>query len=60
MAVRCVLFDLFGTLVQYDASRINQAYPNTYRFIRQFGIKLDYDQFLQETDRVLLSWMPGR
>ncbi|MFT4799588.1 MAG: putative hydrolase of the HAD superfamily [Candidatus Azotimanducaceae bacterium] len=52
MSVRCVLFDLFGTLVQYDASRINQAYPNTYRFIRQLGIPLDYAAFLIETDRV--------
>ena len=52
MAVRCVLFDLFGTLVQYDASRINQAYPTTFSFIRQLGVTLEYEQFLTETDRV--------
>lgn len=50
--MRCVLFDLFGTLVQYDASRINQSYPSTYDFIGQLGIALDYDEFLIETDRV--------
>jgi hypothetical protein len=47
MTVRCVLFDLFGALVQYDGSRINQAYPNTYRFIGQLGIPLEFGEIGQ-------------
>lgn len=47
-----MLFDLFGTLVHYDASRTNQAYPQTFQFVQDLGLTLGYAAFLAETDRV--------
>lgn len=52
MAIRCVLFDLFGTLVQYDAEHVSQDFTRTHRFVRSIGIDVGYDELLTEVDWV--------
>ncbi len=52
MPTRCILFDLFGTLVQYDAGRVSQDYTATYQFVRSLGSVVSYDDFLHETELV--------
>lgn len=42
-----ILFDFFGTLVDYSASRTEQGYERTYRLLREAGTRLDYDGFLR-------------
>lgn len=44
--VRYVLFDFFGTLVDYDASRTEQGYPRSYQLLRRLGAELTYVGFL--------------
>jgi putative hydrolase of the HAD superfamily len=41
-----VLFDFFGTLVDYSPSRIEQGYERTYALLRRIGATLGYDEFL--------------
>ncbi|MFY1692711.1 HAD family hydrolase [Plantactinospora sp. WMMB782] len=41
-----ILFDFFGTLVDYSASRTEQGYPGSYALLRQLGAGLDYPGFL--------------
>lgn len=50
MAVRSVpthlLFDFFGTLVDYSPSRTEQGYERSFAVLRAAGAELDYDGFL--------------
>lgn len=41
-----VLFDFFGTLVEYSPSRTEQGYERSFRLLREAGADLDYHQFL--------------
>ena len=41
-----VLFDFFGTLVNYSTSRVAQGYYATHSLIRECGIDIDYSEFL--------------
>ncbi|WP_159079191.1 HAD family hydrolase [Plantactinospora sp. BC1] len=41
-----VLFDFFGTLVAYSASRTEQGYPGSHALLRRLGVDLDYAEFL--------------
>ncbi|BAJ32934.1 MULTISPECIES: HAD family hydrolase [Kitasatospora] len=41
-----LLFDFFGTLVDYSPSRTEQGYPRSHALLRGFGSTLDYDGFL--------------
>lgn len=52
MPIRGLLFDLFGTLVEYDAGRVTQNYDQTYQWVRSLGADVEYDQFLSLTDQV--------
>jgi HAD superfamily hydrolase (TIGR01549 family) len=55
LTVRCVLFDLFGTLVHYDARRVSQSYPDTFQFVQSLAgqaYPLNYESFLADTDRI--------
>lgn len=58
MTVRCVLFDLFGTLVHYDAGRVSQSYPDTFQFLQSLqslsgqNDTLSYESFLADIDRI--------
>lgn len=52
MAVRGVLFDLFGTLVDYDPSRSQQGYPETFQLAKSLGTEFEYPAFLQCLDKV--------
>lgn len=47
-APRCthILFDFFGTLVDYSASRTEQGYPRSHELLRRWGVPLDYPGFL--------------
>ncbi|MBE1490446.1 HAD family hydrolase [Plantactinospora soyae] len=47
-----VLFDFFGTLVDYSASRTEQGYQRSHELLRWYGGRLDYPDFLLEWSRV--------
>ena len=44
--LRNILFDFFGTLVEYSPSRTEQGYDRSHRLVSSFGSRLDYDAFL--------------
>jgi putative hydrolase of the HAD superfamily len=41
-----ILFDFFGTLVEYSASRTEQGYHGSHALVREFGADLPYADFL--------------
>jgi putative hydrolase of the HAD superfamily len=41
-----ILFDFFGTLVDYSASRVEQGFQGSHRLLRRLGVELTYDDFL--------------
>jgi putative hydrolase of the HAD superfamily len=41
-----LLFDFFGTLTSYSASRTDQGYEKTFHLLKEAGISLGYDEFL--------------
>lgn len=41
-----LVFDFFGTLVSYSASRTDQGYERTFELLRNAGSKLGYGEFL--------------
>lgn len=47
-----VLFDFFGTLVGYSASRTEQGYGRSFALLQRAGTGLDYDGFLALWTRV--------
>ena len=47
-----LLFDFFGTLVEYSASRTEQGYERTFDLLRSAGTDLDYETFLSRWTRV--------
>jgi putative hydrolase of the HAD superfamily len=44
--IQGILFDFFGTLVTYSASRVEQGYHATHQLLRQHGIDITYTAFL--------------
>ena len=42
-----VLFDFFGTLVAYSASRVEQGFRKSHELLLERGSALDYEGFLQ-------------
>ena len=47
-----VLFDFFGTLVDYSASRTDQGYHASHRLASELGADLTYARFLDEWARI--------
>jgi putative hydrolase of the HAD superfamily len=47
-----VLFDFFGTLVDYSASRTEQGYHGSYLIVRRMGADVTYEGFLDGWTRV--------
>jgi putative hydrolase of the HAD superfamily len=47
-----LLFDFFGTLVDYSASRTEQGYHRTHELLSRLGGDLSYDDFLASWSRV--------
>ncbi|MCG8591067.1 MAG: HAD family hydrolase [Proteobacteria bacterium] len=47
-----LLFDFFGTLVEYSASRTEQGYGRSYALLRSAGAPLGYDEFLSQWSRI--------
>lgn len=47
---RCthILFDFFGTLVEYSASRTEQGFQRSHDLLRRMGAGLTYEKFLAE------------
>lgn len=43
-----ILFDFFGTLVEYSASRTQQGYERSHRLLSQAGSDLSYQRFLDQ------------
>ncbi|MGP4095195.1 HAD family hydrolase [Nonomuraea sp. KM90] len=46
-----ILFDFFGTLVEYSPSRTEQGYRSTYALLRRLGASLPYEEFLDGWSR---------
>jgi putative hydrolase of the HAD superfamily len=42
-----ILFDFFGTLVEYSASRVDQGYSATHQLLLERGINISYAAFLE-------------
>ncbi|MGO9603250.1 MAG: HAD family hydrolase [Candidatus Binataceae bacterium] len=47
-----ILFDFFGTLVEYSASRTEQGYGRSHALLKSFGSGLDYSRFLDLWSKV--------
>ncbi|MBY0401009.1 HAD family hydrolase [Myxococcota bacterium] len=47
-----ILFDFFGTLTSYSASRTDQGYAKTFRLLRENGASLGYEEFLSRWSEV--------
>lgn len=43
--IQGILFDFFGTLVEYSPNQVQQPYNTTYGLLRQQGISVDYETF---------------
>src|SRR5687767_4270496 len=43
-----MLFDFFGTLVEYSASRVEQGYHSTHDLLLKNGVDISYSAFLEE------------
>jgi len=54
-AVRAVLFDFFGTLVEYSPSRVEQGYHATHALLADAGVTLDYAEFLERWGAVFAT-----
>lgn len=46
-----ILFDFFGTLVDYSPSRTEQGYDSSYALLRELGATLSYEEFLDGWSR---------
>lgn len=55
MALDHILFDFFGTLVEYDDSWTSQGYPRTHAVLCDAGARLDYAAFLRVVEAVFLE-----
>ena len=42
-----ILFDFFGTLVEYSSSLTEQGYNRSHRLLKKAGALLDYEGFLK-------------
>ena len=42
-----ILFDFFGTLVDYSASMTEQGYHETHRLLSSLGVRIDYSEFIE-------------
>lgn len=50
--IQYLLFDFFGTLVDYSPSRTAQGHEGSHRLLRRLGARLSYDDFLTTWSRV--------
>ncbi len=48
---RAVLFDFFGTLVEYQPDRVEITYPETFESARRLGFGASHDDFVELWDR---------
>lgn len=51
-----ILFDFFGTLVDYDARRTAQGYPRSHAELRRLGAGVSYEEFLAGWDRTFAGF----
>ena len=51
-----ILFDFFGTLVEYSASRTEQGYERSFRLLQEAGADFDYEQFLSLSSEVFAEF----
>lgn len=49
-ALESVLFDFFGTLVNYEPDRTQLGYPRTHELVRSWNHDIEYDDFLTGWD----------
>ncbi len=50
-----ILFDFFGTLVDYSSSRTTQGYPKTWATVRNWGVEVSYERMLAEWSATCLE-----
>lgn len=48
---KVILFDFFGTLVNYEADRTTLAYPRSHRLVARWGWRGDHDGFVTVWDQ---------
>lgn len=56
MTLQAVVFDLFGTLVEYKHERLDQDYRQTYRLVAEAAPAVTYEEFLACWGRVFSDW----
>lgn len=57
-----ILFDFFGTLVEYSASRVEQGYYSTHKLLLDSGVNMSYAAFLESwvaVSEALDHWSQG-
>ncbi|MEO2174852.1 MAG: HAD family hydrolase [bacterium] len=55
--VKGVLFDFFGTLVNYNPDRTSQTYEATFEVLTSLGVRQDYQFFLSTSDNLFDRFM---
>jgi putative hydrolase of the HAD superfamily len=53
--MKTLLFDFFGTLVEYEAGRTKQAFHGSFELIRQAGSPHGYDQWVRTWDETFAT-----
>lgn len=48
----CVLFDFFGTLVNYTHGRTTQSFVRSHRLVSEYGLAMDYEEMVTAIDAV--------
>jgi putative hydrolase of the HAD superfamily len=51
-----ILFDFFGTLVDYDAGRTSQEYPRSHAELGRLGATVTYAEFVEGWDRTFAGF----
>ena len=46
----CLIFDLFGTLVEYEAGRSSQDFSHCFKLAAEYGCRADYAEFTSAWD----------
>ena len=50
----CLIFDLFGTLVEYEAGRTLQDFSRSYKKATELGCAIGYADYVQVWDLSLI------
>ena len=51
----CLIFDLFGTLVEYEVGRTSQDFSRSYKKATELGCAIGYVDYIKVWDRAFLK-----